>query len=279
MDGNYLRRVTQKVQEINNLIFDIKILNYTGTVKEEVNDFKRRIDLLELKIKALPKDDNEYEQSSDISDFENELEIIENELNILYQLEKEKTNICFGIISTEIYEIIPRCAPKLRIDIAGGQNYDGVNALTFYSNDQENQMFQLIKCKEPGHTCCVLIRAVHSGKFLGREDGNNYFGVNVCQTNANPNDETNHWFIESFGKGIYIIICSHANLALDIKGGSDKSETNVICWERHEELNQQFILQPIDPIKSELFRRKLLEIKPSTESLPFFSSVKQWFQK
>lgn len=168
----------------------------------------------------------------------------------LEELSSEGTSLTPQDLSTDAaplspgtYLIHPVSSADKVIDIKGASSNDGAEALLYRSHLRTNQRFAFTVDDKGVYT----IESVLSGKVLDIEGARRTGGTKVIQYHKNGGNNQK-WTLQKNANGSYAIISAlDARFVLDISGGRDADETNLIIWQRYASpvANQSFFLIPV----------------------------------
>jgi hypothetical protein len=140
--------------------------------------------------------------------------------------------------STSYYNLVARQSGKC-LDITGGSDLDGTNAIQWSCNGGDNQRWRLV-ASGGGYSELV---ARDSGKCLDIEGGSDLDGANAIQWSCNGGDNQ-RWRLVATGDGYYQLAVRDSGKCLDIAGGSDLDAANAIQWTCNGGNKQQWRLVP-----------------------------------
>ncbi|EDR23163.1 hypothetical protein EDI_031840 [Entamoeba dispar SAW760] len=235
--------LTNALKKVLLVIKELQTINSTETqFKKELERFSEQYQTIETKLKGVPEETSNFNESNEIIEIELEIEELENKVQKRWKKENDRKKVYMVLYNNNIYQIQPVCAPTMRIDVNGESMKDGSPISLFYSNQQKNQLFKIKQLEIPGHERCIVLQCSHSKKYLGRKHNKTKPGTKVTQTNGIESVEENHWELEPVGNGSFYINCAHCNLRMDVSRGSTKNLTKIICWLKKTEntTNQQF---------------------------------------
>ena len=126
------------------------------------------------------------------------------------------------IINTNIYQIgIKYKVPKQtnsRLEIRDGSELEGEDVIVSSQTNKYHQLFQINKCTIPGHENCCLIKACHSGKYIGCKKNETTKGSWMIQSSMNAQSNDHHWkFVHVEDKYYYIVPCHSENEQLRLR--------------------------------------------------------------
>ena len=140
------------------------------------------------------------------------------------------------IIKDGTYQLTPKHATNMRLDINGASKENGANAQIYKSNNTNAQKFTFKHLGDNYYS----ITCVASGKALDVNGGSSKKGTNVQQWNKNDS-KAQKWKIESAGSGYYYLIpATNEALCLDVSGSGTKDKTNVLVWTNNKQNNQKW---------------------------------------
>ncbi|EKE40042.1 hypothetical protein ENUP19_0121G0090 [Entamoeba nuttalli] len=228
--------VIKKLQTINSIESETQFI-------KELEGFNEQYQMIETKLKGIPEETSNFNESNEVVELEIEIEELENKVQTKWKIENDRKVLYGTILNNTIYQIQPVCAPTMRIDVNGESMKDGSPISLFYSNQQKNQLFKIKQLEIPGHERCIVLQCNHSQKYLGRKHNKTKPGTKVTQTNGIESLEENHWELEPVGNGSFYINCAHCNLRMDVLRKNTKGLNKIICWLKKTENteNQQFL--------------------------------------
>ena len=139
-------------------------------------------------------------------------------------------------------------------------------------HEMENQLFQIGKCTNPNHLQCVLIKACHSGKYLGFSRGQMRSGAQLLQTDEKSLSNENHFRLVFAERKYYFIEPSHmSGYCITLEGGETKNRISPKLFKKRtsEEGNfhQQFSFIEINEERA-ISLRRMLFFKECFEQYP-----------
>ena len=142
------------------------------------------------------------------------------------------------IIKDGTYEVAPKHAPSMRLDVNGASKENKANVQIYKDNNSDAQKF---KFKHLGNDY-YSITCVASGKVLDVTGGSSKKGTNVQQYSW-ADVPAQRWKITSAGGGYYYISPdTNENLVLDVNNSGTANKTNVLVWTNNGQDNQKWKL-------------------------------------
>ncbi|HOM60505.1 MAG TPA: RICIN domain-containing protein [Anaerohalosphaeraceae bacterium] len=135
------------------------------------------------------------------------------------------------------WKIVNRLSGKV-MEVANAGTADGANIRTAADTDALHQKWDIVRNKDGYYK---LFNA-NSGRTAEVENWATRDGANVRQWGKADNF-LQHWFIEDAGDGYYYIRNAHSNKYMDAELGGN----NIIQWDGHGGLNQQWRFVPANP--------------------------------
>lgn len=150
-----------------------------------------------------------------------------------------------------LYEIVPKGATNMRLDVSGGETTNGANVQIWTKNNTNAQKFVISDTGDGWH-----IRNIASGKYVDVNGASFAPGTNVQSWEEN-NTRAQLWTVDLHDDTVTVdnVVCPIVRFgannelvySMDISGYANnwtyKSGTNVIIYTTHEEDNQLFCLK------------------------------------
>ena len=151
----------------------------------------------------------------------------------------ESTAVLF--IPEGTYTLVPRCAPNLRLDVAGASIENKTNIQIYQDNGTMAQQFEFTSVGDGYYS----ITAKVSGRCLDVQEGKKESGTNVWQYNSNSTD-AQKWRLDDAGDVYYYIVqMLNTGLCLDVFAAKNENGTNVQVYRRNQTDAQKWKLIPI----------------------------------
>ena len=141
------------------------------------------------------------------------------------------------------------------------KKYGDVTELKLNGNDnRENQSFFIHQCNQPGHENCVLIKACHSGKYIGYDERLTLSGKKkyIVQNNIEVGDEKNHWNINCIGNDQYSISSAHENLVIECPEVKQNCQPYLVKFKEVNNEKQLFTFISVDEHDQFLFQQRFI---------------------
>lgn len=128
-----------------------------------------------------------------------------------------------NLMSKGPYTMIPKCAPRTRLDVSGASAEDGANVQIYTSNSTAAQQWELTYLNNGYYK----ITSKASGKVLDVAGASTEAGANVQQYTSNGTN-AQQWMLKDAGNGYYYIVPKvNTGLCLDVAGAGSADGTNV----------------------------------------------------
>jgi hypothetical protein len=139
-----------------------------------------------------------------------------------------------------LYELSPRCAPRMVIDISGGSISSGARAQIWNENSSPAQTFRIAETGDGYYT----IENVWSNKLLDVQWAGMTAGTSVHQWDAN-NTLAQKWEIVDSSDGSFCIVSALNGLYLDVIGAGSSPGTGLCVYTGNGTNAQKFTLSQI----------------------------------
>ena len=148
----------------------------------------------------------------------------------------------------------------IQFEIDDGEYKDNTYLKLQPQNGKENQCFMIYRYLQQGHEDCFLIKACHSGKFIGHIESTIFFGKKryLYQTNFEENDPINHWNFIFCGEKKFKIFSEHSKMVVDSSEMKKGTQPYLADIKEVDDANQLFELVPVNDTRQTSFQQRMI---------------------